>query len=150
MARNSRKHANKASVSRRPRKEIDLNDYRIVGDPTLTLDGVAVPNAPRQHSFAAQVVQTVQDRGGTYGHPSDNHQLTADLLSAWLSRRLGVEVKVSPEDVCMINVLQKCSRLAFVTKDDSWLDVAGFTENVGMLKPEQRNWFRSSDKGDPK
>lgn len=89
--------------------------------------------------FAAQVTQTVRNRGSDYGHPSTNHQLTADLWSAYLSRRLGKEVRVTAEDVCMLNVLQKSSRLADGTKDDSWLDIAGYTENVAMLRPDQRN-----------
>ena len=41
--------------------------------------------------------------------------------------------------LCMLNVLQKASRLADGTKDDSWLDIAGYTENVGMLRRDQRN-----------
>lgn len=94
--------------------------------------------------FASQVTQTVRNRGSDYGHPSENHQLTADLWNAYLSRRLGREVRMSAEDVCMLNVLQKASRLADGTKDDSWLDIAGYTENVGMLRREQRN-FRASD-----
>lgn len=89
--------------------------------------------------FAAQVTQTVRNRGSDYGHPSTNHQLTADMWNAYLSRRLGKEVRMSAEDVCMLNVLQKASRLADGTKDDSWLDIAGYTENVGMLRRDQRN-----------
>lgn len=89
--------------------------------------------------FAPGVIKLVRERGSAYGCPSENHQLTADMLSSWLSRRLRQTIVISAEDVCMINVLQKLSRLAFTTKDDSWFDVAGYTENVAMLKPEQRN-----------
>lgn len=89
--------------------------------------------------FASEVQRLVTERGSAYGTPAENHQLTAEIWGAWLSRRLRQPIVLSAEDVCMLNVLQKQSRLAFVTKDDSWFDVAGYTENVAMLKPEQRN-----------
>jgi hypothetical protein len=97
----------------------------------------------REHSvpagFAAKVTELVRERGSDYGSPAENHQLTADLWSAWLSRRMNQPVTFTAEDVCMFNILQKQSRLAFITKDDSWFDVAGYTENVAMLRKEQRN-----------
>ncbi len=43
------------------------------------------------------------DRQKDYGHPLDNHQRTAALWSIWL------DIDVSPEDVCMCNILQKIS-----------------------------------------
>lgn len=98
--------------------------------------------------FAAQVLGTVRSRGSSYGHPQDNHQLTADLLSAWLSRRLDIPIKLSAEDVCVMNILQKISRIAFETKDDSLLDIAGYTENVAMLAPSQRNRRATPEPGD--
>lgn len=94
---------------------------------------------PPPPGFAERIVELVKNRGSDYAHPSDNHQLTADLWSAWASRRLGVSVSFSAEDVCVLNVLQKLSRLAHVTKDDSWLDVLGYGENVAMLRSDQRN-----------
>lgn len=89
--------------------------------------------------FAAKVLDTVRNRGSTYGHPQDNHQLTADLYSSWASRRFGQEIRFTPEDVCILNILQKMSRVAFATHDDSLLDVAGYAENIGMLRKDQRN-----------
>lgn len=103
-------------------------------------------NAPHPESvpegFAVHVTKTVRDRGSNYGHPQDNHALTAEMWTAWLRRRfpdMPVEFKLSAEDVCMLNVLQKSSRLAFDTKNDSWLDIAGYSENVAMLRSDQRN-----------
>jgi hypothetical protein len=103
----------------------------------LTATAGAADSVPE--GFAPKVQELVRERGSAYGSPSENHQLTAELWSIWLSRRLGVAVTFSAEDVCMFNVLQKQSRLAFITKDDSWFDIAGYTENVAMLRPEQRN-----------
>jgi hypothetical protein len=97
-----------------------------------------------QHSvpegFAAQVISTVRERGSAYGTPAENHQTTADMLSSWLSRRFKQPLTLTAEDVIAINVIQKISRLANVSKDDSWLDVAGYTENVAMLRGDQRNF----------
>lgn len=89
--------------------------------------------------FAPLIATTVRERGHAYGSPGDNHQVTADLLSIWLSRRLGLDIRLSAEDVCAINVLQKLSRAAFASKDDTWLDIAGYTENVAMLPSSKRN-----------
>lgn len=89
--------------------------------------------------FASQVLETVRARGAAYGSPGDNHQLTADILSAWFSRRLGQTVTLTAEDVCAINVLQKLSRAAYRGTDDTWLDVAGYAENVAMLPRSKRN-----------
>lgn len=89
--------------------------------------------------FAPGVQKLVRERGDSYGSPAENHQLTADLWSLWMSRRLRKDVKFSAEDVCMLNALQKQSRLAFKTKDDSWFDVAGYAENVAMIRLDQRN-----------
>lgn len=89
--------------------------------------------------FASQVLATVAARGAAYGSPADNHQTTANMVSEWLSRRLKTPVKLSAEDVCMLNIIQKVSRLASGTKDDSYLDIAGYVENVAMLREDQRN-----------
>jgi hypothetical protein len=95
-----------------------------------------------QHSYpqgyAAQVLETVRNRGSDYGTPADNHQLTADLTSNYLRRKLNLPVTITAEDVCMFNILQKVSRLAYTSKDDSYLDIAGYVENVSMLRKDQR------------
>jgi len=90
-------------------------------------------------SYISKIKEVISARQGNYAPPHKNHQVTADLLSAWLSARLGMDIRLSPEDVCMINVLQKSSRLANGTHDDSWIDIVGYSENVSMLKEEQRN-----------
>lgn len=114
--------------------------FNCAGKPRpADLDAAAQSMESVPGGFAVQVTATVRNRGSDYGHPSTNHQLTADMWNGYLSRRLGMDVKMSAEDVCMLNVLQKASRLADGTKDDSWLDIAGYTENVGMLRKDQRN-----------
>lgn len=97
------------------------------------------PPIPVFQGFASQVLNIVTSRGSTYGTPSENHQTTADLWSAWLTRKFKTQTTLTAEDVCLLNILQKVSRLASKTKDDSLLDIAGYVENIGMLKTEQRN-----------
>jgi hypothetical protein len=111
------------------RKKLSRRKKQIVED-TLA----SVPEG-----FAPQIAKTVRERGNSYGSPGDNHQTTADLFSIWLSRRLGVKLVLSAEDVCALNVLQKLSRAAFSSKDDTWLDISGYTENVAMLPKSKRN-----------
>lgn len=106
-------------------------------DQVIDAPPVEVQSVPE--GFATQVMETVRARGNAYGTPAENHQTTADIWSTWLSRRLRQDIRLSAEDVCALNVLQKLSRAAFCSKDDTWLDVAGYTENVAMIRPDQRN-----------
>ena len=71
-------------------------------------------------------------RNEDYGHPLDNHGLTAALWGAYLGRT------VTPEDVCFLNILQKVSRVAFgrLTRD-TLVDVAGYSANVEMIHVER-------------
>lgn len=71
-------------------------------------------------------------RAEDYGHPLDNHGLTAALWSAFL------QVEVGPEDVCFLNILQKIARTAHgrITRD-TLVDVAGYAANVEMVLQER-------------
>src|SRR5690606_32887055 len=85
-----------------------------VAPPAATPD--QSPGNP-EHSvpggFARRVIETVAERGSSYGTPAENHQTTADMLSQWLSRRLKMPIQLSAEDVCAINIIQKVSRAAY-------------------------------------
>jgi hypothetical protein len=152
---------NRVNVSQKG-YEVDEVEYveihEEIGMGTVQLNGRLVPvhgeielerSECHMHMFTAegpaplpwpeQIIETVACRGSAYGTPSSNHQLTANLWSAWLTRRMGIPIAFSAEDVCMLNILQKASRLAERTKDDSWLDIMGYSENVSRLEPEQRN-----------
>lgn len=72
-------------------------------------------------------------RNQEYGHPLDNHQATADILRAWIRRRFGVDIELTAEDVCWLNILQKASRGANITKRDTIVDVAGYAANIEMI-----------------
>jgi hypothetical protein len=71
-----------------------------------------------------------KDRGETYGSPSDNHQRTAKLWTAYLLIRPSGEL-LTPEDVCMMNILQKISRAQHGARDiDTILDIQGYAQNI--------------------
>ncbi len=90
---------------------------------------------------AAEIVNG--DRNKFYGHPLDNHGCTADMWSAYLSRRFGVSVLVTPEDVCVLNILQKTSREANMPKRDNLVDIIGYSLNVEMIEDERARRFRA-------
>jgi hypothetical protein len=70
-------------------------------------------------------------RGDDYGHPLDNHSRTAALWSTYLNRN------VTPEDVCMLNILQKVSRGMNSLQRDTLVDVIGYAANIEMVQAER-------------
>ena len=76
-------------------------------------------------------------RQATYGHPLDNHTRTAEMWSAYLG------IKITAEQVCDLNALQKISRAAHKTMthyEDNEIDAIGFIINKFLIKEarEQR------------
>jgi hypothetical protein len=70
---------------------------------------------------AARITST--DRQETYGPPEVNHQRTAELWSAFLG------VRITPKQVCWLNVLQKASREAHRPGRDNAVDCIGYLAN---------------------
>jgi hypothetical protein len=68
------------------------------------------------------------------------------MWNAYLRQR-NPNITLTPEDVCMFNILQKAARLAAGTHDDSLIDIAGYVENIAQLLPEQRNGATQSPTG---
>lgn len=64
------------------------------------------------------------DRNRDYGPPEENHKRTAELWTAYLG------VRITPRQVCLMNVLQKCSRDAHHAKQDNLTDIIGFAANA--------------------
>ncbi len=77
------------------------------------------------------------ERQRAYGHPLVNHGTTAEMWSAYLSRRAGVRVTLAPEDVCWLNILQKVSRSLCAPTRDNMVDAAGYAANVEMIEDER-------------
>lgn len=73
-----------------------------------------------------------------YGSPLENHTATARLWNAYLMRRFGGGSVLIAEDVCMMNILQKVSRLAHSITEDGLVDVAGYARCVEMVQDERK------------
>lgn len=77
------------------------------------------------------------ERNEAYGHPLDNHGLTARYWQVYLSS--GIK-EVTAEDVCFLNILQKIARSQNgVDKNlDSLTDIAGYAANVEMILQKRK------------
>lgn len=75
------------------------------------------------------------DRNAAYGDPAGNHGTTAAMWTAYLRRRglLAPDAAVDAHDVCLLNILQKCSRDAFDRRRDSLVDIAGYARNAELI-----------------
>ena len=101
-----------------------------MGKPTWDGWAEREPARPERETIldtASRVTST--DRNQDYGHPAENHRRTAELWSIYLEDRF-----LTPEDVCMMNILQKVSRGMQVLTDDTLVDIAGYARNVEMIR----------------
>jgi hypothetical protein len=74
---------------------------------------------------ALDIIQTVTERGRTYGHPLDDHGRAAAIIRAVFGER----PITTPEDVQLVMICVKLARLGETPDhDDSWLDIAGYVE----------------------
>lgn len=112
----------------------------------LCWDCIDLPCGPNVQQKAVQTSSSVLaeaskvvhgERQHAYGHPLDNHGCTAELWTAYLRRKHGVALTLSPEDVCWLNVLQKVSRQANRPKEDNLVDAVGYILNVEMIDAER-------------
>lgn len=69
-----------------------------------------------------------------YGTPLDNHSNTAALWGEWFSRKMRKEINFDAADVCMFNILQKCSREANSHHDDNMVDICGYAQNDWLCR----------------
>lgn len=88
------------------------------------------------HETPTNILLEAQDivdgkRREDYGHPAENHARTAAMWSAYLG------VPITPRQVCVLNILQKCSRDAHSATHDNLVDVAGWSRNAQLCTPEE-------------
>ncbi len=83
---------------------------------------------------AEEIIRTV--RQDWYGSPRDNHECTAAMWSAYLSRRMRMPVTLTPRDVCHCMSLMKISRDAHLPMRDNLVDVVGWTANIEMAEAD--------------
>lgn len=85
--------------------------------------------------FLNEAKATIQDRGLQYGHPSDNMQRTARLLSAYL------EMPITDYQVAGIMVLVKLARSMETGTVDTYIDLAAYAGIMGQLHTEENELY---------
>ena len=79
---------------------------------------------------------TIRDRGLTYGHPADNLQHTAMLLSAYL------QMPIHDYQVAGIMVLVKLARTNQSAQHvDNWVDLCSYGALAGQLATEESELY---------
>lgn len=71
-----------------------------------------------------------------YGTPTSNHGAIAEMWSAYLTRKLGMFIRLDSRDSCMMAILQKVSRDAHRPLRDTLVDIAGYAANAESLDIE--------------
>jgi len=79
---------------------------------------------------------TIRDRGFTYGHPADNLEHTAMLLSAYL------QMPIHDYQVAGIMVLVKLARTNQSAQHvDNWVDLCSYGALAGQLATEESELY---------
>ena len=79
------------------------------------------------------------EREWDYGTPEDTFGTIAELWACYLQRCCvspGADVCLRPADVAAMMALLKIARAAGGTKDDNWIDLAGYAACAGELDTE--------------
>jgi hypothetical protein len=73
-------------------------------------------------AFFANATKLIHERGTVYGHPIANMERISKLVSSY------IDFPLMPHDICIINILQKISRLQESPGHlDSLIDIAAYT-----------------------
>lgn len=90
-------------------------------------------------------------RNAAYGHPLENHGLTAMYWNVYLSGITGKSVMgpLSAEDICFLNILQKIARSQnnVDLNRDSLVDIAGYAANVEMIMEKRKEVYGHRGQG---
>jgi hypothetical protein len=85
--------------------------------------------------FLTEGKAIIQDRGMSYGHPTDNMSRTASLWSSYL------EMPIEPHQVAACMVLVKLARSMETAKVDNWIDAAAYCGIAGALQTEENELY---------
>ena len=73
-------------------------------------------------AFFAEATKLIHERGTVYGHPINNMERISKMVSSY------IDFPLMPHDICIINILQKISRLQESPGHlDSLIDIAAYT-----------------------
>jgi len=85
--------------------------------------------------FLTEAKAIIQDRGMSYGHPSDNMQRTSLLWSAYL------EVPIADYQVANCMALVKLARSMETAKVDNNIDAAAYLAIAGALQTQESDLY---------
>ena len=75
----------------------------------------------KRAEFLESVGKILEDREKQYGSPDAVLEATAQMISAYLTERLGLPVTVTKDDVAVIQIINKIARIGVnVGYLDSW------------------------------
>lgn len=81
----------------------------------------------KRAEFLESVGKILEDREKQYGSPDAVLEATAQMISAYLTERLGLPVTVTKDDVAVIQIINKIARIGVnVGYLDSWEDIVGY------------------------
>jgi hypothetical protein len=110
------------------KKIIDLSDVGDLSKPGF-IKAIDVILGGTDKTILVEADSIVNgSRRNSYGTPLDNHTRTAELWSTYTGK------KISPEDVCYLNILQKIARTIEHDKRDNAVDICGYARNVELIK----------------
>ena len=90
----------------------------------------------RANEILLSATDTIRERGLSYGHPSDNLQHTAMLLSAYL------QTPIHDYQVAGIMVLVKLARTNQSAQHiDNWVDLCSYGALAGQLATEENELY---------
>lgn len=90
----------------------------------------------RANEILQSATDTIRQRGLTYGHPADNLQHTAMLISAYL------QTPIHDYQVAGILVLVKLARTNESAQHiDNWIDLASYAALAGQLATEESELY---------
>lgn len=102
---------------------------------TMTKLNMAQPTGPQDSNQSKVQPTTILDdaancifgdRNRDYGSPTSDFACSAAMMSAYLNRRFGINIKLEPRDIGPLMILVKVSRMAHAPKQDNACDIAGY------------------------
>ena len=108
------------------------------GTTVLLEDPITIDPTDSWRALDDPIGDLINERGEKYGPPSENHQITADLWTAYLSRKLGKGARITAREVCWMNTMQKASRDTFVPDSDNVIDGQGYLRNAERIAEKEK------------
>jgi len=87
----------------------------------------------RKEILDAACVCVCGQREEDYGSPEDNFAIIAELWNVYLDAVLINEDSITSKDVAMMMALLKIARIASGTKEDNFVDLAGYAACAGEI-----------------